>query len=64
MSNSFKRPDQAKPGKKANIPLLLALGGVAISMISESIKDEATSYAAFALGVGCTMLALLYMIFT
>jgi hypothetical protein len=63
MSHSSKENNQPKAGKKANIPLILALGGVLISMFSESIKDETASYAVFALGVGCTILALLYVIF-
>ena len=40
MSDSSKGNIQPKAGKKANIPLILALGGVLISMFSESIKDE------------------------
>ena len=52
----------ARPGKKANIPLLLAFAGVAVSMASESIGNETASYAVFAAGVGCTILAILYMI--
>jgi hypothetical protein len=63
MSDPSKGNIQPKVRKKANIPLILALGGVLISMFSESIKDETASYAVFALGVGCTILALLYVIF-
>lgn len=53
-------PRPARPGRKANIPLLLALAGVAISMASESIGNESAAYAMFAAGVGCTILAILY----
>jgi hypothetical protein len=63
MSDSSKGNIQPKAGKKANIPLILALGGVLISMFSESIKDDTASYAVFALGVGGTILALLYVAF-
>lgn len=63
VSEASKGPGQLKPGKRANVPLILALAGVLISMLSEGIKDQTTSYAVFALGVGCTIFALLYIIF-
>jgi hypothetical protein len=61
-SDPSKRPGPARPGRKANLPLLLAVGGVAISMASESIGNETASYAVFTAGVGCTILAILYTI--
>jgi 1,4-dihydroxy-2-naphthoate octaprenyltransferase len=63
MNDSSLRNDQPKTRKKPNVPLILAFAGVAISMLSESVKNETASYAVFALGVGCTILAILYTIF-
>jgi hypothetical protein len=63
MNDAPDGPNQSKAGKKANLPLILALAGVLISMLSESIKEETTSYAVFALGIACTICALLFVIF-
>ncbi len=62
VSEAPKGPGPSKPGKKANAPLMLALAGVLISMLSEGVQDQTASHAVFALGVGCTICALLYII--
>lgn len=63
MIDASNRPGPSKPGKKANIPLILAVAGVALGLLGENVKDETASYAVFALGVGCTILAILSVIF-